>query len=128
MTALYVAMSVSFCLPHAVTVSAFIICSGLCAYTEMLWMCVLYVSFGSKVRPRTFGCIAMHSAVLFIFMSRFFLYSAGSGVNRVQVVLSGFSVKLFCFVQAQTLCRYVCMYFLAALVLVCVDVMVMLSA
>ena len=22
--------------------------------TEMLWMCVLYVSFGSKVRPRTF--------------------------------------------------------------------------
>ena len=28
------------------------------------------------------------------------LYSAGSGVNRVQVVLSGFSVRLFCFVQA----------------------------
>ena len=35
-------------------------------------MCVLYVSFGSKVRRRTFGC--------------------GSGVNRVQVVLSGFCV------------------------------------
>ena len=29
-------------------------------------MCVLHVSFGSKVRPRTFGCIAMGSAVLFI--------------------------------------------------------------
>ena len=29
-------------------------------------MCVLYVSFGSKVRPITFGCFAMHSAVLFI--------------------------------------------------------------
>ena len=28
-------------------------------------MCVLYVSFGFKVRPRTFGCVAMHSAVLF---------------------------------------------------------------
>ena len=27
-------------------------------------MCVLYVSFGSKVRPRTFGCVAMRSAVL----------------------------------------------------------------
>ena len=40
-------------------------------------------------------------------------------------VLSGFSVGLFCFVQAKTLCRYGCMYFLAALVLVCVDVMVM---
>ena len=43
-------MSVSFCLPHPVAVSAFMICRGLCACTEM---CVLYVSFGSKVRPRT---------------------------------------------------------------------------
>ena len=31
----------------------------------------------------------------------------------MQVVLSGFSVRLFCFVQATTLCRYGCMYFLA---------------
>ena len=29
--------------------------------SEMLWMCVLYASFGSKVRPRTFGCVAMGS-------------------------------------------------------------------
>ena len=29
-------------------------------------MCVLYVSFGSKVRPSTFGCAAMGNAVLFI--------------------------------------------------------------
>ena len=42
------------------------ICRGLCACTEMLWMCVLYVGFGSRVRPRTFGCIAMGSALLFI--------------------------------------------------------------
>ena len=48
MTALWVAMSVSFCLPHAVVVNTFIICRGLC--TELLWMCVLYVNFGSKVR------------------------------------------------------------------------------
>ena len=47
------AMSISFCLPHL-------------ACAEMLWMCVLYVSFGSKVRPRTFGCIAMGSALLCI--------------------------------------------------------------
>ena len=32
MTVLSVAMSVSFCLPHPVAVSAFIICRGLCAY------------------------------------------------------------------------------------------------
>ena len=116
-------MSVSFCLPHPVAVSAFIICRGLCACTEILWMCVLYVSFGSKVRPRTFGCVAMGSALLCIFRSRLLVYSAGSGMNRVQVVLSGFSMRLFCFVQAKTFCGYVCMCFLAALV--CVDVMVM---
>ena len=76
-----------------------------------------YVSFGLKVRPRTFGCVAIGSAVLFIFRSRLLLYSAGSGVNR-----------LFCFDQAKTVCRYGYMYFLAALVLVCVDVIVMSSA
>ena len=66
MTALCVDMSVSFCLPHHVDVSAFIICSGLCACPEKLWMCVLYVSLVSKVRPRTFGCVDMGSAVLYI--------------------------------------------------------------
>ena len=91
--------------PILLRVSAFMICRGLCACTEMLWMCVLYVSFGSKVRPRTFGCVAMGSALLFIVRSRLLVYSAGSGVNRVQVVLSGFNKRLFCFVQAKTLCR-----------------------
>ena len=57
------------------------------------------------VRPITFGCVvAMSSAVLFILRPRLLLYSAGSGVNRVQVVLSRFSVRLECFVQAKTLC------------------------
>ena len=46
-------------------------------------MCVLYVSFGSKVKHIIF---AMCSAVLFILSSRLLLYSAGSGVNRVQVL------------------------------------------
>ena len=36
-------------------------------------------------------------------------------------------IVLFC-PDKKTLCRYGCMYFLAALVLVCVDVMVMSSA
>ena len=35
MTALYVAISVSFCLLHIVAVIAFLICSGLCACTDM---------------------------------------------------------------------------------------------
>ena len=83
------------------------------------------MSFGSKERPRI-GCVAMGCAVLFILRSRLLSYSAGFGVNRVQVVLSAFSMRLFCFVQANTLCRYGSMSFLAALVRV--DVMVMPSA
>ena len=79
-------MSVSFCIPHPVAVSAFIICRGVCACIEMLWMCVLYVSFGCKVRPRTFGCVTMGSALFCILRSRLLVYSEGSGMNRVQVV------------------------------------------
>ena len=60
-------------------------------------MCVLYVSFWSKVRPRTFGWVVKSSAMLIILRSRLLVHSAGSGVNRVQVVLSGFSVRLLCF-------------------------------
>ena len=87
---------------------------------------MLYVSLGSKIRPRTFGCVTMGSSVLIILRSRLLVYFAGSGVNRVHVALSGYSVRLLCFVQAKPLCRYGCMYFFAALVLVCVKVRVIL--
>ena len=58
-------------------------------------MCVLYVS------------VVMGSAVLLILRSRLVLYSGGSRGNRVKVDLSGFSMRLFCFVQARTSCKYV---------------------
>ena len=51
-------MSVSFCLPHPVAVSAFMICRGLCACTEMLWMCV-----GDVMDVVFFVCIVMRGAV-----------------------------------------------------------------
>ena len=54
------------------------------------------------------------------------LYSAEYGMHRVQV-LSGFNVRVLCFVHGKTVCRYGYMYFLAELVLVHVDVMVMSS-
>ena len=38
-------------------------------------MCVLYVNFVFKVRPRTVRCVDVGSAVLFIFRSRLLLYS-----------------------------------------------------
>ena len=40
-------------------------------------------------------------------------------MNRLQVVLSGFSMRVFCVVQSKNVCMYICMYFL------CVDLMVM---
>ena len=51
-------------------------------------MCVLYVSFGAKVRPRTFGCVAIGSALLCIVRSRLLVYSARSDVKT--------EWKLFC--------------------------------
>ena len=84
--------------------------------------------FRSKVWPGIFGCVAMGSPVWFILRFRLLLYSAASGLNRVHVVFSGFSVRLFCFIKAKTVCMFACMYFLAALVLVSVDVMVMSAA
>ena len=42
-------------------------------------MCVPYVSFASKGRPRTFGYVAMGS-IVFILSSRLLLYYTGSGV------------------------------------------------
>ena len=44
-------------------------------------MCVLYVSFGSKIWPRTFGCVA--KVVQCCFRAILLLYSAGYRVNRV---------------------------------------------
>ena len=80
--------------------------------------------YGLRSDPEPLGVLPW--VVLCILRSRLPVYSAGSGVNRVQVVLSGLSMRLFCFVQTKTLCKYGCIYFLAAFV--GVDVMVMSSA
>ena len=64
--------------------------------------CILCASCGSS------QCCVLAmggSAVLFILRSILLVYSAGYGMNRVQVVLSGFSVILLYFVQTKTLCR-----------------------
>ena len=99
--ALYVISKVSFCCPQLVPANAFKTLFLLLTLLATCTQCLLNEKKVSRYTP---------------------------SVNRVQVVLSGFSKRLFCFVQAKTLCRYGCMYFLAALVLVCVDVIVMLSA
>ena len=74
----------------------FLLFVQICVRPEMLLMCVLYVSFWAKVILRTFGCAETGSAVLFILRSRLLVYSACLVVKRVQVVLSGFSVRWLC--------------------------------
>ena len=83
-------------------------------------MCVLYVSFWSRVRPKTFGCVAMGSAVLFLGPDCSYILQ---GLESTECKL--FSMRLFCFVHAKTFVGMVVCIFLAC---VCVYVMVMSSA
>ena len=92
--ALYVARIVSFCFPHVVDVSALSICIVLRAFVVLISMCLLYVSLGSRVSHSILGLMFMVSVMLSICSSSCVLYSAGSGVKRVHVVLSGL-MRLF---------------------------------
>ena len=58
-----------------------------------------------RVSPRIFGLIFMGS-MLSIYSSSCVLYSAGSGVKRVHVVLSGLRMRLFVRVHVCISCRY----------------------
>ena len=126
--ALYVAMIVSFCFPHVVDVSALSICIVLCAFVVAISMSLLYVSLGSKVSPSIFGLMFMGSVILSICSSSCVLYSAGSGVKKVHVVLSGLTMRLFVRVHVCISCRYDWMFALAMFMSLCVGVMVMSSA
>ena len=54
------------------------------------------------------------SVVLSICRCSLALYSGGSGVNSVYVVLSTLSMKLLSFVHVCNCCRYCCMYVFTA--------------
>ena len=81
--------------PHVGDVSALSICIVLRAFVVVISMCLLYVSLGSRVSPSIFGLIFMGSVMLYICSSRCVLYSAGSGVKIVHVVLSGLRMRWF---------------------------------
>ena len=61
--ALYVAKIVSFCVPHVVDVSALSIYIVLRAFVDVIYMCLLYVSLGSRVSPSIFGLMFMGSTI-----------------------------------------------------------------
>ena len=75
--------------------SALSICIVLRAFVVVISMCLLYVSLGSRVSPSMFRFMFMGSVTLSICSSSWVLYSAGSGVKRVHVVLSGLRMRLF---------------------------------
>ena len=80
----------SFCLSHVVEVSAFRMLSIFFALVMVTFMCCEKVSFGSRVIPRIFRCFVVGSVWLFYVSDRVMLYSAGSGVKSLVVVLSVF--------------------------------------
>ena len=82
-------------------------------------MCLLYVSFGSRFILTIFGLMFIVSVMLSICSSSCVLYSAGSGVKRVHVVLSGLRMRWFVLVHVCISCRYDWMF--AMFMLLCVD-------
>ena len=79
------------------------------------------------VSPSIFGFLFMGSVMLSICSSSCVLYSDGSGVKRVHVVLAGLRMRLFVRVHVCISCRYGWMFALAMFMSLCVDVMVMSS-
>ena len=63
------------------------------------------MSLGSSVIPSILGCVVMGSVVLSIWSPSCVLYSAGSGVSIVHVVLSVLRSRSLSFVHLSTSCR-----------------------
>ena len=98
-TVLYVVVRVSFVFPHVVEVSAFRMLRVLFALSVVCLMCELKVIFGSNVSPSILGVLVVGSVVWSMVSVRVSLYSAGSGVKRVVMVLSALMIKSLSFVH-----------------------------
>ena len=59
----------------------------------MISMCLLYVSLGWRVSPSILGLVFMGSTLLSICSTSCVMYSTGSGMKRVYVVLSGMRIR-----------------------------------
>ena len=95
--------SFPFVSTHVVDVSALSICIVLRAFVVVIYMCLLYVSLGSRVSPCIFRLMFMGS-VMSICSSSCVLYSAGSGMKRVHV--------FFFWVENDVVCLSLCKYFM----------------
>jgi len=102
---------VSLDLPHVVLVRLLSMGIVLLALSLVVSMCLLKLSFGSSVSPSIFGFLFVGMVWLLIFRLSFVLYSAGSGVKRVDEDLSGLRIKLFSVVHVCIVSRYGCSWF-----------------
>ena len=98
-TVLYVFVKVSLFLPQWVEVRAFSILIVFSALSFEVLICSLNVSLGSKVSPSILGLRIVGSRVLSSCSDSSSLYSAGSGVKSVVIVLLALSFRSFAFVQ-----------------------------
>ena len=89
-TVLYVFIKVSLFLPQWVEVRAFSILIVFSALSFEVLICSLNVSLGSKVSPSILGLRIVGSRVLSSCSDSSSLYSAGSGVKSVVIVLLAF--------------------------------------
>ena len=105
-TVLYVFVKVSLFLPQWVEVRAFSILIVFSALSFQVLICSLNVSLGSKVSPSILGLRIVGSRVLSSCSDSSSLYSAGSGVKRVVIVLLALSFRSFAFVQVCTSSKY----------------------
>ena len=101
------------------------ICIVLRAFVVVIYMCLLYVSLGSRDSHSIFGLMFMGSVMLFICSSSCVLYSAGSGVKRVHVILSRLRMRLFVYVHVCISCRYDWMFAFALFMSLCIDVLML---
>ena len=69
------------------------------ALSFVIRMCSAKFSLGSNVMPSTFGFFVVGMVMLLIVRLSVVLYSAGSGVKRVEEDLSGFSSRSFSLVH-----------------------------
>ena len=92
----------------AVDVNAFTTSSDLSAFSLVIWICSPKLSFGSNVTPRILGVLTVGMSVLLILRFSVVLYSAGSGMKKVAVDLSGFRIRSFSLVYVNISSRYGC--------------------
>ena len=102
---MYLLKSLCFC-PSGLRSGLFSIFIVFSALSFEVLICSLNVSLGSKVSPSILGLRIVGSRVLSSCSDSSSLYSAGSGVKSVVIVLLALSFRSFAFVQVCTSSKY----------------------